>query len=173
MRRNYFWMMLIAMASVLSFSSCSKDDEPSKDELIGAKHSVEIQELDFALYDFTVTYTDLMSETVQTKKMLTPTWTYECFRTGIKRPSPYVLKIIGTPKSNAANIAKDLASKGKEMKAGAIYSFKAGKPTDYSMTDFWSTFVSVVSTAHYTIPANKIEEHLAKNSTITVINEEK
>lgn len=170
MRKNYFWMMLIAMASILGFSACSSDEDgPSKD-ILGARHHVEIMELDFALYDFTVSYTDLMSETVKTEKMVTPTWNYQCVRVGAKRPSPYILKIVGTPKPNAASIAKDLAAKGNAMKASAVYDFHAGIAVDMSLSDFFNPFVSVKSTQSVSVSADRIEEYLSKHNTITVID---
>lgn len=126
-------MMLVVLASVLGLASCSSSDDPTKDAYVGGKHQLEVGTLDLELYDITISYTDLMSGTVQTQKMLTPTWSYDCVSSSVQKPSQFVLKIEGTPKANAKEIAKSLADKGTKMTEGCNYDFCYGVFSDIGM----------------------------------------
>lgn len=172
MKRNYFWMMLVVLASVLGLASCSSSNDPVEDTYVGGKLQLEVGALDLELYDITISYTDLMSGMVQTQKLLTPTWSYNCVSATIKEPAQYVLKIEGTPKANAKDIAKALADKGTKMKEGCNYEFHYGVFKDMGMQYPASGHKGLSSKNELMISlsGDKIVEFLEKNPTLHIFD---
>ena len=174
MKKNYFWMMLLVMASVLGLVSCSsstKDDPFEKSEFLGANHHLEVGDLEFALYDITVTYTDLMSKLEKTEKLTKKTWDYQFVMAGMKKPEKYVLKVEATLKSNAEELAKKLAESCEKITAGDKHDFHYGYCTDATMRDFTTSIISSTSDLIVTVPSSKIADYIKEFPSRTIFNE--
>ena len=166
--KNTVSLILTLMVSMFSFTSCQTKTDPEQKGVYCSFYDLLIEDLDFKLYDFTVTYYDVRLECINTSVMTGQLWTYSS-STEEPKFDKFVLKLEAKLKPDAADIVKDLEAAGKSLETGYTYTFKAGYYEDGSMNGVKKTLVSEHESFKHMVSPDKFHELLSTPS-ISIID---
>ncbi len=153
-------LILTLMVSMFSFTSCQTKTDPEQAGVYCSYYDLLIEDLDFKLYDFTVTYYDVRLECINTLVLASQLWTYSG-STAEPVFDKFVLKFEAKLKPDAADIVKDLEAAGKPLESGYTYDFKAGYYEDSSMAGLKKSLVSEHESFKHLVSPDRFHELLS------------
>lgn len=161
-------LILTLMVSMVSFTSCQTNSDPEQNGVYCSYYDLVIEDLDFKLYDFTLTYYDVRLECINTMVMTGQLWT-DIASTEEPKFDKFVLKFEAKLKPDAADIVKDLEAAGKSLESGYTYDFRAGYYVDGTMAGLKRALVNEHETFKILVSPDKFHE-LLSTPTISIID---
>lgn len=166
--KKLLFISVALLAAMAAFSSCQPETKPDQPKYYSAYFDLGIEDLEFKLYDFTVTYYDVRLEEYHTSVLTGQLWNYSSSTYDIKFDK-FVLKVEGKLKSDASKIVKELVTAGKPLESGYFYTFKAGYYEDDAAKKVITTLVDDAQTFKSTVSPDKFEAMLSQ-PTISIID---